>query len=648
MDGRQLALRKPRLSDSLEVTVLPDGTRLVKHVPRAEYLAVSPGDWSIFQRFTGETSIREALKALLATPEGCNVRAFYDLVVAALSRGILEDPDQSTPESRGALPEVAPWPAGWSAPVAMVAALICIVPGASALGSIPVQLPVTLAGWFFTLVFVGLELSVANLIEGCVLTGCGRVVYDFGWRWDRIIPYVGVDSRDAFMAGRKCEIAVALQALSVPYVLAIAARFAGNPEGLLAAYVGVLALAAPFGGAPAAKLLHALFRKGHDIPRCTSRFLKHRLFHQLLRWKTDAEEDTYISLYGAYAVFWFALVLRFGAGMLRRQGSGLAECIVSGSTWSARIGAGAILLVLLLFIFVPIVVQLWIVIHNIVAWLAPRWFQAERRLWTRSGDERPSTEEIKGFLANTLLFFQLHEEDLAAVAQRACFVRARDGEVLVRQGDRGDSVFVLMEGRAEVYKEDALGHTRLVAQLAAGDVFGEVALLEKTARTATVRVRGEAALLILNQAVFEELVVKHLGVQAVRQTVQVSGFLRRSPLFTDWPDKAILEMARDTVLMEVPAGEVVVRQGQENGNFYLVYEGRFEVRKDNQPIAQLGAGEFFGEISLLEQCPATADVLANEPSKCLRFSRDRFLELITGSAFAGYIVASTAEIRERQ
>ncbi|NOY83033.1 MAG: cyclic nucleotide-binding domain-containing protein [Kiritimatiellaeota bacterium] len=644
MDGRQLALRKARLSDDLEVGLLPDGTRLLKRVARATYLAVSPRDWEIFQQFDGEKSVRDVLETLLSETEGCNVREFYDLIVSALTKGILDDPVERT--ELPSVPEPTPWPAGWSDTVALCVSLVVIVFGAIALGSAPIQVPVSLAGWFFALVFIGLELSVASLLEGCVLAGCGRTVYDFGWRWDRIIPYVGIDARDAFMGGRKCEVAVALQALAAPYALALAARFARNPEGMLAAYVGVLALAAPFGGAPGARLLHALFRKAHDIPRCTTRFLKHRLFRQLLRWKTEVAEDTYITLFGAYAVFWLGLLLRFGAGLLRRQGGGLAERIAVGGTWAERVGAGAILLVLLLFVFVPVIVQLWIVVHNVFAWVAPRWFRAERRLWTKRSSAAPATEDVRQFLARTLLFSQLSDKDLAAIAERARFVRARDGEVLVRQGDRGDCLFVLLEGRATVHKEDEIGHSRLVAELQAGDVFGEVALLEKVPRTATVRARGAAALLMLNQEVFEELVLEHLGVQAVRRTVQISGALRRCPLFADWPDQTLLELAREVSLVDVAAGECVVRQGRPNKNFYLVYEGRFEVRKDSEVVAQLGPGEFFGEISLLEHRPATADVVAAQSSRCLCIGRKRFFELITGDAFAGYVVASAAEMRE--
>ncbi len=644
MDGRQLALRKLRLSDDIEQVRLPDGTRLLKCMARATYLAVSPHEWEIFRRFNGEKSVRDILNELLARPEGCNVREFYDLVVSALTKGVLDDPAEKA--SLSPPPEQTPWPTGWSDTVALCVSLALIVCGAMALGSVPIQVPLSLAGWFFTLVFIGLELSVASLLEGCVLAGCGRTVYDFGWRWDRVIPYVGIDARDAFMGGRKCEVAVALQALATPYVLALAARFARNPEGMLAAYVGVLTLAAPFGDAPGARLLHALFRRAHGIPRCTTRFLKHRLFRQLLRWKTEIAEDTYITLFGAYAVFWLGLLLRFGAGLLRRQGGGLAERLATGASWAERIGAGAILLVLLLFVFVPVILQLWIVIHNVFAWAAPRWFRAERRLWTKRSGKSPAPEDIKEFLARTLLFSQLSADDLAAIAGRARFVRARDGEVLVRQGDRGDCLFVLLEGRAAVYKEDEIGHSRLVAELRAGDVFGEVALLEKVPRTATVRARGDAALLLLNQAVFEELVLEHLGVEAIRRTVQICGAIRRCPLFADWPDQAVLELAREVSLVDLPAGECVVRQGRPNENFYVVYEGRVEVRKDSTAVAQLGPGEFFGEISLLEHRPATADVVALEPSRCLRIGRKRFFELITGDAFAGYVVASAAEMRE--
>ncbi len=67
----------------------------------------------------------------------------------------------------------------------------------------------------------------------------------------------------------------------------------------------------------------------------------------------------------------------------------------------------------------------------------------------------------------------------------------RDGEVIVRQGDLGDCMYVIQSGEVEVVQATSGGEQRL-AVLQSGDFFGEMAVFEREVRSATVRAHGEA------------------------------------------------------------------------------------------------------------------------------------------------------------
>jgi CRP/FNR family cyclic AMP-dependent transcriptional regulator len=73
-----------------------------------------------------------------------------------------------------------------------------------------------------------------------------------------------------------------------------------------------------------------------------------------------------------------------------------------------------------------------------------------------------------------------------------------DGEIIVREGEIGDSMHVIQEGRVEVVKEDKGNKLRL-AVLAPGDFFGEMAVFEKNVRSATVRALGHARVLTIDK-----------------------------------------------------------------------------------------------------------------------------------------------------
>lgn len=76
-----------------------------------------------------------------------------------------------------------------------------------------------------------------------------------------------------------------------------------------------------------------------------------------------------------------------------------------------------------------------------------------------------------------------------------------DGEVICRQGEPGDRMFVMQAGRAVVSFE-ANGHAVELGELAPGDIFGEMAIFERQPRSATVRAKGDARVLTLDKVGF--------------------------------------------------------------------------------------------------------------------------------------------------
>jgi CRP-like cAMP-binding protein len=77
----------------------------------------------------------------------------------------------------------------------------------------------------------------------------------------------------------------------------------------------------------------------------------------------------------------------------------------------------------------------------------------------------------------------------------------RDGEVLVRQGDRGNSMFVIQEGEVEVVV-DRGGREILLRTAGKGEILGEMAIFERVKRSATVRAKGEVRALTVDKRTF--------------------------------------------------------------------------------------------------------------------------------------------------
>jgi CRP-like cAMP-binding protein len=102
-------------------------------------------------------------------------------------------------------------------------------------------------------------------------------------------------------------------------------------------------------------------------------------------------------------------------------------------------------------------------------------------------------------------FAQLSTDSLRPVAQAAAVVRFGAGDVIVRQGDWGDAVYALIDGKADVWLEDAQKGPVHLRTLRAGQLFGETAVLYHGQRSATIKATTDVMAFKLPGAVFLEL-----------------------------------------------------------------------------------------------------------------------------------------------
>jgi CRP/FNR family transcriptional regulator, cyclic AMP receptor protein len=92
------------------------------------------------------------------------------------------------------------------------------------------------------------------------------------------------------------------------------------------------------------------------------------------------------------------------------------------------------------------------------------------------------------------------------------------------------------------------------------------------------------------------------------------------PFFSGLDAKRRKSIASQGKEMSYKAGDNVVTEGTMGVGFYLILEGKAEVRKGSKVLATLGAGQFFGEMSLIDEMPRSADVVAVAPTKCWALS----------------------------
>jgi MFS family permease len=108
--------------------------------------------------------------------------------------------------------------------------------------------------------------------------------------------------------------------------------------------------------------------------------------------------------------------------------------------------------------------------------------------------------------------------------------------------------------------------------------------------------------------------------------------LRRMPLFAPLEPKALEAIVGQLLRVEVPAGETVIREGEEGDRFYVIESGALVATFQDRELSHMGPGDPFGEIALLHDVPRTATVTADADSVLLALERADFLATVTGSA----------------
>ena len=103
--------------------------------------------------------------------------------------------------------------------------------------------------------------------------------------------------------------------------------------------------------------------------------------------------------------------------------------------------------------------------------------------------------------------------------------------------------------------------------------------------------------------------------------------LKAVPFFSHLTKKELAMVAQQTDEIDVPAGEVLVREGEFGDAFYVIDAGTAEVTRAGEGVAELGPGDFFGEMALVEADRRNATVTATSPMSLVVMSRSNFRTL---------------------
>ena len=114
-------------------------------------------------------------------------------------------------------------------------------------------------------------------------------------------------------------------------------------------------------------------------------------------------------------------------------------------------------------------------------------------------------------------------------------------------------------------------------------------------------------------------------IDAGAEAPAATGVLAAIPIFAPLPLQTLERLASQLGEVRLPAGTLILRQGDPGDRFYVIAEGEVEIEGRRH-----GPGAFFGEIALLKDVPRTATVTAATDVRLLTMEREEFIAAVTG------------------
>ena len=120
--------------------------------------------------------------------------------------------------------------------------------------------------------------------------------------------------------------------------------------------------------------------------------------------------------------------------------------------------------------------------------------------------------------------------------------------------------------------------------------------------------------------------------------------LAKVPLFARLGKKELQFLASEVEEVDLKPGQTLITEGKPTDAFYILTSGNVEVTRQGKPPLRLGPGEFFGEIGMLDNGPATATVTTDGSCEALVLSHAQFRDAIKGNQqLALQVIAAMAE-----
>ncbi|XP_066510750.1 cGMP-dependent protein kinase 2-like [Hoplias malabaricus] len=252
----------------------------------------------------------------------------------------------------------------------------------------------------------------------------------------------------------------------------------------------------------------------------------------------------------------------------------------------------------------------------------PKFYFESARVW-----KEPSVKKLLTDALNKNRYLKKLEGQQIKDMVECMYERTyQQGELVIKQGEPGNHLFVLADGNLEVYQ-----NTKLLTSITVWTTFGELAILYNCTRTASVKAASNVKTWVLDREVFHNI----MRMTAEARHEQHRNFLRSVSLLANLPEDKLTKIVDCLEVEYYDKGDYVIREGEEGNTFYIIANGKVKVtqstkdHEDPQVINALQKGDYFGEKALISDDVRSANIIADEDGvECLVIDRETFTQTV--------------------
>ena len=229
---------------------------------------------------------------------------------------------------------------------------------------------------------------------------------------------------------------------------------------------------------------------------------------------------------------------------------------------------------------------------------------------------------------------------------------------IIRQGEKGDKFYILLNGKADVYIHKPGGSEIQVSQLKPGQYFGEMALLGGGVRSATVKASqdGPASVVALDEKAFNSLINESRSLrEELMGLVERRNTYHQLQTLSSLDEHVLNSILKDNEPITYKEGHEIIKQGEVGDTFYLLLDGQVDVLVKNEQdsevlVNQISRGSFFGEMALMgnKRRNATVRVSKGHSAKLIELSVGEFDRLEDSSEDFRTHIYGAAGARKQQ